>query len=109
MSALRRWSGPAIGLVSIGLIAGAGTTAVPATAGPATAIAHPVVAAHPMRTPNPGSCNQLAGVSALSRSNVWAVGSYCTSNQIERSLVLHYNGTSWKVVNSPNIGAEGTT
>lgn len=57
-------------------------------------------------TPNVGSFgNELLGVAAVSANDVWAVGSYVNSNQIEQTLIEQWNGTSWNVVNSPNVGA----
>lgn len=53
----------------------------------------------------PGSGNDndsLSGVAAISTKNVWAVGSYQNSNQIEQTLIEQWNGTSWSVVFSPN-------
>jgi hypothetical protein len=52
----------------------------------------------------------LYGVSALSPSDAWAVGSYCTSapcstgNPDFHTLILHWNGSSWTRVASPNPG-----
>ena len=60
-------------------------------------------------SPNPGgttsssSGNGLSGVSANSATDVWAVGFY--SNQTTgatQTLVVHWNGTSWSKVASPN-------
>jgi hypothetical protein len=57
-------------------------------------------------TPNVGSFgNELLGVAAVSANDVWAVGSSVNSNQIEQTLIEQWNGTSWNVVNSPNVGA----
>lgn len=67
----------------------------------------------PVATPNVGSgSNALNGVLALAPNNVWAVG-YSTAtlkpppNQYDvptKTLIEHYNGTSWSVVPSPNVG-----
>jgi hypothetical protein len=46
--------------------------------------------------------NQLIGVTALSATNVWAVGYYFTSNNIKQTLIEHWNGSKWSVVSSPN-------
>ena len=60
-------------------------------------------------TPNVGSgANQLNGVLALAPDNVWAVG-FSTSEpppQEDATLTLieHFDGTSWTVVPSPNVG-----
>lgn len=56
-------------------------------------------------TPNVGSFgNVLLGVAAVASNNVWAVGSYVNSNSISQTLIEHWNGTSWSVVTSPNVG-----
>jgi hypothetical protein len=56
-------------------------------------------------TPSPGAGhdNFLQGVTVVSASNVWAVG-YYDNGTVRRSLVEHWNGTSWKVAASPNPG-----
>jgi hypothetical protein len=41
----------------------------------------------------------LLGVHALASNDVWAVG---RSNQEARTLTMHWNGSSWSVVPSPN-------
>jgi hypothetical protein len=55
-------------------------------------------------SPNPSSLpyNYLYGVTALASNNVWAVGSYAVSGTSPRTLVIHWDGTSWSVVPSPN-------
>ena len=47
--------------------------------------------------------NDLTGVTAVSSSDVWAVG-YSSSGTAYRTLVERWNGTSWAVVTSPNMG-----
>jgi hypothetical protein len=54
-------------------------------------------------TPDPRH-GDLVGVTAVSATNVWAVGNYVNSNKLFRTLVLHYDGTSWQKVASPNVG-----
>jgi hypothetical protein len=47
--------------------------------------------------------NELHGVSAVSDSDIWAVGvSYNTERTLSTSLIEHWNGTQWTVVPSPN-------
>jgi hypothetical protein len=55
-------------------------------------------------TPNPSpTSNLLKGVSAVSGSNAWAVGSYNdTTTGASKTLVLHWNGTAWSKVKSPS-------
>jgi hypothetical protein len=56
-------------------------------------------------SPDPGSLdNSLAGVRAVSARNVWAVG-YYTSGVGNKTLILHWNGTSWMQVPSPSPGS----
>ena len=61
-----------------------------------------------MTTPNVGTgSNQLFGIVALADNNVWAVGdSVAPDTGIEypnRTLIEHWDGTSWTVVPSPNF------
>jgi hypothetical protein len=53
--------------------------------------------------PNPGSSDRLNGVSALSPTAAWAVGSFFNGTS-EQTLVLRWKGTSWKVSASPSPG-----
>lgn len=55
-------------------------------------------------SPGPGSgTNDLEGITAISKNNVWAVGSYFNSNVTsETALIEHWNGTSWSVVSGAN-------
>jgi len=56
-------------------------------------------------SPNMGTgSNELAGVVAVSATNLWAVGSYQNSGGSGQTLIEHWNGTSWQVVSSPNRG-----
>ena len=64
-------------------------------------------------SPNPGATfNWLYGVSAVSATDAWAVGQYCasgcgTSAEVDDTLIMHWNGTAWSKVASPNPGASG--
>src|SRR5439155_3779084 len=59
-------------------------------------------------SPNAGtSSNFLQAVAAVSANDVWAVGSYFAmpgSTVPARTLTEHWNGTSWSIVKSPNVG-----
>jgi hypothetical protein len=59
-------------------------------------------------TPNIGKGpNRLGGVLALSPNNAWAVGYFAPPKgdmKPMRTLILHWDGKSWKVVPSPNVG-----
>jgi hypothetical protein len=61
-------------------------------------------------SPNPGGPdvnNALTGVTAASGSNAWAVGYYFKPGAAYRTMTLHWNGTTWKLVASPNAGPSG--
>jgi hypothetical protein len=50
--------------------------------------------------------NELFGVDALSARNAWAVGyANIALYGSERTLILHWNGSSWRIVPSPNLGS----
>jgi len=62
-------------------------------------------------SPNPAGTgtndvNVLASVSAIAASNAWAVGSYTNSGGT-RTLILHWDGSAWNRVASPNPGGTG--
>jgi hypothetical protein len=60
-------------------------------------------------SPNTGSAyNELDGVAATSPTNAWAVGYHNNGASTPRqTLILHWNGTAWKQVPSPNPTAKG--
>ncbi|HEY5988780.1 MAG TPA: hypothetical protein VIV12_20730, partial [Streptosporangiaceae bacterium] len=54
----------------------------------------------------PDNPSYLDGVAAVSSRNAWAVGSYYSPTaQANKTLILHWNGTAWKKMASPNPGA----
>jgi hypothetical protein len=55
-------------------------------------------------SPNVGISNRLYGVTAVSASDVWAVGNFNRLGQIPNTLILHWDGSSWTVVSSPSPG-----
>ena len=56
-------------------------------------------------SPSPGSFyNTLGGVTAVSASDVWAVGDDAGSHA-GQTLIEQWNGSSWSVVSSPNVGS----
>ena len=55
----------------------------------------------------PALDQELTGVSGDSAQDAWAVGFYFTGG-LDKSMILHWNGTSWKQVTSPNPGSQGT-
>jgi hypothetical protein len=60
-------------------------------------------------SPNPtGSThnNALLGVDAVSPTNAWAVGEYFKGSDF-RTLVLHWNGSSWRQITDKNANPAG--
>ena len=59
-------------------------------------------------SPSPGLGEDvLTGVTALAPNNAWAVGFYAKDVNTDRptkTLIEHWDGSSWKVVSGPNIG-----
>ncbi len=61
-------------------------------------------------SPNPaGLDNDLFGVTATSSRNAWAVGDTPTAAGTSKSLTLHWNGSVWTHVPSPNPAGTGTS
>jgi hypothetical protein len=59
-------------------------------------------------TPNVGSGeNALTAITAVSTTDVWAVGYHQDLTAPPRvTLALHWNGSSWSVVDTPNVGTD---
>jgi hypothetical protein len=53
----------------------------------------------------PAMDQELTGVASSSAQDAWAVGFYYTG--VDKSMILHWNGSSWKQVTSPNPGSQG--
>jgi len=63
-------------------------------------------------TPNTGpNDNELNGIAGSSPKDMWAVGAlYPNANATKlHTLALHYNGTKWSHVPTPNVGAEANS
>ena len=61
----------------------------------------------PSLTPKPGVDSALGSVAATSRTNAWAVGGsheVVNGHVVDRGLILHWNGSGWKVQASPKLG-----
>ncbi|MGH2516400.1 MAG: hypothetical protein ACRDHP_12160, partial [Ktedonobacterales bacterium] len=59
-------------------------------------------------SPSPGSSNNaLNGVTAMSASNLWAVGFQQNSSGVQQTLIEQWNGSSWNVVSSPSSNSTG--
>jgi hypothetical protein len=58
-----------------------------------------------MASPKAGAADQLSAVAALAPNDVWAVGNYYQAlHDPQLTLIEHYDGSSWAVVPSPNVG-----
>jgi len=56
--------------------------------------------------PNVGSnSNDFTAAAAISASDVWAVGRSINSAGVDQTLAEQWNGTSWNVVPTPNVGS----
>ena len=55
-----------------------------------------------------GLTNILYGVAATSATNAWAVGYLDNSSSDSQSLILHWDGTTWKQVPSPDPSTQYT-
>jgi hypothetical protein len=56
-------------------------------------------------SPSPsGTENELSGVTATSATDAWAVGRYVDGDGFAQTLILHWNGATWKRVTSPDVG-----
>jgi hypothetical protein len=58
----------------------------------------------PNPTKSPGLDSFLNGIAAISANDIWAVGLVFTSLGGQATLTEHWDGTSWKIINSPNPG-----
>lgn len=59
-------------------------------------------------SPNAHGSGYLTGVSAVSSSDVWAIGLSSPSTNTNLTLTEHWNGARWTVVSSPNINDESS-
>ncbi|HEX9135179.1 MAG TPA: hypothetical protein VF844_23065 [Ktedonobacteraceae bacterium] len=62
-------------------------------------------------SPNAGPAGgALIGVAVVNKDNIWAVGvsSAAQTSFAWRTLVVHWDGRSWKIDPSPNVGTSGS-
>lgn len=61
----------------------------------------------PNRSENAGSFNTLKNVTGTSGNNLYAVGFFANSQTggQQRTMVEHFDGNSWSIINSPTQGA----
>jgi hypothetical protein len=59
-------------------------------------------------TPNPGANGTFFGVSATAPGDAWAAGTVCatTTRCPLQTFIVHWNGTAWTRVMSPNSGSQ---
>ena len=56
-------------------------------------------------SPNPpSSASYLGTVAAVATNDVWVAGHYLDNSGVYRTLVEHWDGTSWMIASSPNAG-----
>ena len=63
-------------------------------------------------TPQPAPQNgtsRLSAVTALSANDVWAVGTATNAAQGLSTFIIHWNGSQWSRVTSPNVPPENST
>ena len=61
-----------------------------------------------VKSPNPAPGSDLFAITALSATDIWAVGVYSHrlgTSLVSRTLIEHWNGTAWTVVQSQNPGS----
>jgi hypothetical protein len=51
-----------------------------------------------------GAVNQLEGATCSSSGNCWALGSYTATSGATLNEALHWNGSSWRLVKTPDPG-----
>jgi hypothetical protein len=52
--------------------------------------------------------NYLEDIVVVSAADIWAVGYTVDSNGNQRPLSMHWNGTQWSIIATPNVGAENS-
>jgi len=57
----------------------------------------------PSPSPGTGGHNELSAVAAYSANDIWAVGSLTNSGDYSKTLIEHWDGTSWSVIPSANV------
>ena len=56
--------------------------------------------------PTPGFGGGLRGITVVDAQHIWAVGAYAADLSLTlRTLAMHWNGTAWSQVSTPNSGS----
>jgi hypothetical protein len=50
--------------------------------------------------------NVLYALTALSTTDIWAVGHYYGGGQSAQTLIIHWDGSQWSIIPSPNVGSQ---
>src|SRR5262245_3995914 len=58
-------------------------------------------------TPNQEGANWLVAVDALAGDHAWAVGYYIGAEGLYETLSVHWDGSAWSLVETPNVGQTG--
>jgi len=58
-------------------------------------------------SPNAEGYNWLQAVDASASDNAWAVGFYIGTEGVYETLAERWDGSAWKLVQTPNVGANG--
>src|SRR5262245_43169277 len=83
-------------LALLALLTACGPTSTKATVTPIPPTATPPPKGwNAVASPPVGSEGNLTAIAALSANDAWAVGQYEGPDSLQRTLVEHWNGTSW--------------
>jgi hypothetical protein len=63
---------------------------------------------HIQASPSPGTYDRLYGTAAIDPEDVWAVGRYIDKADVSRTLIEHWNGTSWGISANAVLGQENS-
>jgi hypothetical protein len=90
-------------LAILALLAACGSTSSKAKVTPVPPTATPLPKGwNAVASPPVGSEGNLTAVASLSATDAWAVGQYQGPDSLQRTLIEHWNGSSWTLVPSPN-------
>jgi hypothetical protein len=93
-------------ILAVAVILGAGLPAAAASTAAASTTAQAArMAGHTSAVPV--FMGSLGGVSATSTADAWAVGNQCPSCGNPGTLILHWDGSRWSTVPSPDPGPKG--
>src|SRR5258708_37538799 len=56
-------------------------------------------------SPNPNGNSGLSSVAVVSANDIWAVGTSGSQRGSGQTVIEHWNGTQWSVVQSPSTGS----